>query len=236
MIIRKTYEADIDRRRPRVFAVTLLCVTAVFVAALYVRLPSVADMLASIDDDTSVDIELAPLPDQDRNLVAARVHERTVTERIRKVDELTAQEQQEAVRQSLAFSTTGGDEAEQMKPAEAEPVAPAITTMEGADLPLRVIEELPEFPGGMSEFVQWLTAALRYPPQARNKRQQGEVVVKFVVEKDGSITGLRFVKQTHTALDAEVLRVMRIMPKWKPGQDHGRPCRAVVAVPVVFAI
>lgn len=236
MIVRKTYEADIDRRRPRVFAAALLCVTAVFAAALYIRLPDVADIIADIADDTSVDIELAPLPEQDRNLIAAPVREKTVTERIRKVDETTASERQEAVRQDLAFTTSADPEAEKMKAEEAKPIAPAITDMEGADLPLRVIEELPEFPGGMSEYVQWLTQALRYPQSARQRKQAGEIVVKFVVEKDGTISHLRFVKQTHTALDAEVLRVMRIMPKWKPGKDHGRPCRAVVAVPVVFAM
>lgn len=215
---------------------TLAAVTAVFIAALYIRLPDVADIIASLGDDSTVDIELAPLPDQDRNLIVAPKRENTVTEKINKVDEVTEAKSVEAVRHSLAFTTTGGEEAEQMKPAEAQPIAPPITTMEGADLPLRVIEELPEFPGGMSEYVQWLTAALHYPPRAKQQRMAGEIVVKFVVEKDGSITGLRFVKQTHTALDSEVLRVMRIMPKWKPAQNHGRPCRAVVAVPVVFAL
>lgn len=219
-----------------VFAVTLLCVTALFVAALYVRLPDAADIMSMLDSETSVDIELAPLPDQDRNLVAARVEESAVTERIRKVDELTTEERREALRQQLAFTTSGDPDTERMKAEEAQPVAPPITSMEGADLPLRVIEELPEFPGGMSEFVQWLTQALRYPQMARQRRQQGEVVVKFVVEKDGTVTDIHFVQQTHTALDAEVLRVMRIMPKWKPGKDHGHPCRAVVAVPVVFAL
>lgn len=75
---------------------------------------------------------------------------------------------------------------------------------------------------------------LKYPSQAQSQRIQGQVVVTFIVNKDGSVADIRIPHPTTPVLDSEVLRVMRMMPKWKPGVDNDKPCRTMMAIPVVF--
>lgn len=109
---------------------------------------------------------------------------------------------------------------------------------EANDNPLnfQVVERLPEYPGGMSAFVQWLTKNLNYPVTAQRSKIQGTVLVAFIVNKDGSITDLKVVKSVSPELDREALRVLRLMPKWKPGEDHGEPCRTYFSIPIVFKL
>ena len=102
--------------------------------------------------------------------------------------------------------------------------------------PVRFTEEMPEFPGGMVAFMKWLTQNLHYPPQAKQQKQQGTVVVSFVINADGSVSNARLVRPRHALLDREAMRVLRMMPAWKPGQDHGKPCRTLVCIPIEFKI
>lgn len=83
----------------------------------------------------------------------------------------------------------------------------------------RVVEQLPEFPGGMEAFVQWLTTNLKYPRAARDRKTEGKVVVSFIINRDGSIADVKVAKAVDPLLDREALRVVRMMPKWKPGLE-----------------
>lgn len=100
----------------------------------------------------------------------------------------------------------------------------------------RIVSELPQYPGGMVEFLKWLTATLKYPPVAQRQKIEGKVIASFIVETDGSISNLKLEQKVNSYLDNEALRVLKLMPKWIPGKDHGVLCRTKVAVPVVFAI
>lgn len=191
------------------------------------------DIINSMIEDIAIDIKLPPLPEQDKNIIAAEVAETQTSSKITLVEQ-TQQLKQQALADQIEFNTLEADNIEEMQEHETMPASP-LPDNDG-NAPLRIVEELPEFPGGMTEFMKWLTNALRYPQRSKQLKQQGTVVVSFVIEKDGSVTNINFVKQTHTALDAEVLRVLRIMPKWTPAKQHGKPCRAVIAVPFVFAM
>ena len=90
--------------------------------------------------------------------------------------------------------------------------------------------------GGAVEFMKWLTRNLRYPLAAERQKIEGRVVVQFVVERDGSITGLKVVQPAHPYLDREAMRVMNTMPKWTAGMQNDRPCRTMVCIPVVFKL
>ena len=103
-------------------------------------------------------------------------------------------------------------------------------------LNFHVAEELPQFPGGAVEFMKWLTKHLRYPDRARQQKVQGKVVAVFYVEKDGNISGINVTKALQPDCDREVMRVLRMMPKWKPGIQNDRPCRTKVCIPVVFRL
>lgn len=100
--------------------------------------------------------------------------------------------------------------------------------------PFRIVEQMPEFPGGATAFIQWLTHQLRYPPAAMSKKIEGTVVVSFIVNTNGSIVDLKLEKSVNSLLDQEAIRVIQMMPKWKPGLQNNKPCRTMVAVPIVF--
>jgi len=99
-----------------------------------------------------------------------------------------------------------------------------------------VVEDLPQFPGGPVEMMKWLTRNLKYPRQAEEAKQQGKVVAEFIVNKDGSITDVRIVTSLTPLCDREVLRVLRMMPRWTAGVQDGQPCRTKVCIPVVFRL
>ena len=103
-------------------------------------------------------------------------------------------------------------------------------------LNFRVVEELPQFPGGYLEFVKWLTRNLKYPPLARQQKVQGRVVAEFIVNKDGSVTDVQVVNSLNRYCDHEALRVLRSMPRWTAGIDNGKPCRTKVCIPIVFKL
>ena len=103
-------------------------------------------------------------------------------------------------------------------------------------LELRVVEKIPEPPGGWVAFMKWLTTNLRYPVMAQQKKIQGKVIVSFIVNKDGTTSDAKIVKSANPLLDREALRVVRMMPPWTPGEDKGKTCRTMIAIPVVFDI
>jgi TonB family protein len=109
-------------------------------------------------------------------------------------------------------------------------------TMKVADEPLRFVEELPEFVGGMDSLYSFLHKTLRYPANAKEKGISGQVFVEFVVEKDGSVSNVKVLKGADPELDAEAIRVVKMMPKWKPGKHEGKPVRCFYNLPIRFTI
>jgi protein TonB len=108
--------------------------------------------------------------------------------------------------------------------------------MYDAPVDFRVVEDLPQFPGGAVEFVKWLTKNLKYPPSAQQRKIQGKVVAQFIVNKDGTISDLELVKHLDPQCDREALRVLRMMPQWKAGIMDAKPCRTRVCIPIVFKL
>lgn len=99
-----------------------------------------------------------------------------------------------------------------------------------------VAEQMPEFPGGMKELLKFLQDNLKYPENAMKNNVQGRVIVQFVVEKDGTPTEFKVLRSVDPDLDAEALRVMKAMPKWKPGMQKGQVVRVKFTVPVSFTL
>ena len=100
----------------------------------------------------------------------------------------------------------------------------------------QVVEEMPEFPGGMGECLKFLGKNIKYPVEAQKAGVQGKVIVQFVVEKDGNIANPKVVRSIDPDLDGEAIRVISIMPKWKPGMQKGQPVRVKYTVPVTFRL
>ena len=105
------------------------------------------------------------------------------------------------------------------------------------DPPVRFAKEMPEPVGGFDAMYKFLQENLRYPAEAREKGISGQVFIEFVVEKDGTITNARVIKSSgNEELDAEALRVVNMMPKWKPGKEKGKPVRTIYQIPVRFTV
>ena len=105
-----------------------------------------------------------------------------------------------------------------------------------AEQPLEVVEEMPKFPGGDEGLMKFIQENVKYPEKALKTGSQGRVIVKFIVEKDGSISGAEVIKKVNEHLDAEALRVINAMPKWTPGKQKGKVVRAKFVLPVTFRL
>ena len=100
----------------------------------------------------------------------------------------------------------------------------------------QVVETQPEFPGGMAELMKYLQKNIRYPKVCKEQGLQGRVIVQFVVNADSTITDVNVVKPVNPYLDQEALRVVKAMPKWKPGKQRGEPVRVRFTLPVTFRL
>ena len=100
----------------------------------------------------------------------------------------------------------------------------------------QVVEEMPEFPGGMGECMKFLAKNIKYPTIAQENGVQGRVIVQFVVNRDGSIVDPVVMRGVDPHLDKEALRVISLMPKWKPGKQRGKEVRVKYTVPVMFRL
>ena len=99
------------------------------------------------------------------------------------------------------------------------------------------VENLPEFPGGQQALFSYLKENVKYPTIAKENGIQGRVVCTFVVEKDGRITNVEVVRSGgDPSLDKEAVRVIKSMPKWKPGMQRGQAVRVKFTIPVKFSL
>ena len=109
------------------------------------------------------------------------------------------------------------------------------STVDGEEVFL-VIENLPEYPGGMQELMKYLQKEMKYPKEAQDKGIQGRVIVQFIVKKDGSIIEPEVVNPVDPLLDAEAVRVVNAMPKWNPGKQRGQAVNVRFTLPFMFRL
>jgi protein TonB len=99
-----------------------------------------------------------------------------------------------------------------------------------------VVESMPEFPGGNGALMSYLAKNIKYPPLAKESGIQGKVFINFVVEPDGSISHVKVLRGIGGGCDEEAVRVVKNMPKWKPGMQRGKPVRVSFNLPVKFTL
>ncbi len=115
------------------------------------------------------------------------------------------------------------------------PIGPAVEDTGEGEI-FQVVEEMPEFPGGMEALLTYLSKNIKYPSMAQDNNIQGRVIVEFVVNKDGTIVDPVVKRSVDPSLDNEAMRVIKAMPKWKPGKQRGKPVRVRYTVPVLFRL
>jgi tonB family C-terminal domain len=104
------------------------------------------------------------------------------------------------------------------------------------DMVFDVVEVMPQFPGGQIAMLKYIMENIKYPEQAMKEGIQGRVAVRFIVEKDGSISDVKPILSVHPLLNKEAVRVVKSMPKWSPGKQNGKPVRVRFNVPVMFKL
>ena len=104
------------------------------------------------------------------------------------------------------------------------------------DTVYQTVEEMPEFPDGIEGLMDYVAQNVKYPESAKENNLQGRVIVKFVIEKDGSVSNVEVGRGWGNELDDEAVRVVKAMPKWKPGKQDGQPVRVSFMLPINFKL
>lgn len=242
MEIKKSKVADLEGKRTTWFLLGLILVLSVLFVAFEYTERSVGESAdVSSFDELSDNVDLMPITKQPDNRIPfmpSKVPTRKVATRIAIVDNAVGQSEGVELSgssQQLENGDGAGPEAKEGEE-QTQALSPVATDMKDNPLNFHVVEDLPQFPGGAVEFMKWLTKNLRYPAAAQRQKIEGKVVVQFILNKDGTVSSLKVVKPLNADCDHEALRVMRMMPKWKPGVQNDKPCRTMVCIPIIFKL
>jgi len=231
---KKTPQADMDRQRTTGFLLGLIFVLALCYVALEWNSVPASDNFDAIDlSDLMHESELVPMSNEE---TVSQLRERPQPEKGEQLNIVDDEVELDPAEQPVEGE---GDDDQtllaDLQPEEEKPLA-SMDVDPANPLNFHIVEDLPQYPGGAVEFMKWLTQTLQYPKKARELKRQGKVVAVFYVEKDGSITGINITQSLSPECDREALRVLRLMPKWKPGIQHDEPCRTKVCIPIVFKL
>jgi protein TonB len=225
---KKSRQADLEGKRVQGFLLGLVLVLALLFVALEWNSNDSGWAFFDVDDDLEAELELEPLKrNQDEipmMLPQEKVPEQPKSEELRLVEDDV----------EIAPEMTENPEPPEILENPETPEQPEVVDMYDEPVDIRVVEDLPQFPGGAAEFMKWLTKNLRYPSSAQSQQVKGRVVAQFIINRDGSVTDLEVTEHLNRACDNEVLRVLKMMPKWQPGLMDAKPCRTKVCIPVVF--
>jgi protein TonB len=154
----------------------------------------------------------------------------------KKDEEVRAEEEpvkiEEIKNQTISDETRKGDE--NAAPVVAEPVI-AEKVVEEPKV-FNVVEQMPEYPGGDAELFKFIQNNIQYPSMERDNDIQGKVIVGFVVMEDGAIADVTIKRAVSPGLDKEASRVVRLLPKFKPGKQQGKAVRVNYVLPIVFKL
>lgn len=101
---------------------------------------------------------------------------------------------------------------------------------------INAMEVMPYFPGGDKKLYKFISTNMQYPQKAINEKIEGRVICGFIVNKDGSVSDVEVLRSVHPLLDAEALRIIKLLPKWIPGMQSGKPVRVRYTLPVPFIL
>lgn len=227
MEIKKSPKADLEGKKSTWVLIGLvLILAAMFVAFEW----SERDVQITADSgivEASFDEEMIPITEQEEPKQAPPPPEAPKVEEVLQIAENDAN-----VEESTIQSSEDNNTAVEIKyvPVEVEEEEPEEQQI------FQVVEEMPEFPGGLAECLKFLAKNIKYPTIAQENGVQGRVIVQFVVNRDGSIVDPVVMRSVDPYLDKEALRVIQMMPKWKPGKQRGKAVRVKYTVPVTFKL
>lgn len=227
MEIKKSPKADLEGKKTTWFLVGLvLILAAMFVAFEWTKRDVVITAGSGIVD-VPFEEEMVPITQQEEPKQAPPPPEAPKVEEVLRIADNDAN-----VQESTIQSNEDKGQAVEIK------YVPEVVEEEEVEEQqiFQVVEEMPEFPGGMAECLKFLAKNIKYPTIAQENGVQGRVIVQFVVNQDGSIVDPVVVRSVDPYLDKEALRVIKMMPKWKPGKQRGKAVRVKYTVPVTFKL
>lgn len=226
METKKSNRADLETKRSIFFQIGLIVALGLSLAAFEWKSPVRKIVVDTQWEAVNEDLVIKNTVFEDHKPMPKPI----VAPAIRIVDNNTS------VTQDLAIDM-------EIRPEDVQPeyLAPVATYLEeenslAEETPFVVVEHMPEFPGGMKALREFLAKNTRYPATANEIGIQGTVYLYFVVEKDGSISGIKTMRGIGGGCDEEAERVLSLMPRWKPGNQFGKPVRVSYNVPVVFKL
>lgn len=232
---KKSDKANLDLHRGTGFLLGLVVALALlFTAFEYTSRSTPSEEDDSMLDDISEDLAMTSAQDtRDMISAAPAPASKAITQNVKEVAHVTDNTDRMA---PITSKLVIGEGEGVTKEANVTEALPQIPTEKEDTAILKTVEQLPEFPGGIVQFMKWLTRNLRYPQQAQQQNIQGKVVVSFIVNKDGSIAAPTIVHSVNPLLDQEAMRVIKMMPRWKAGMENGKPCRTMYAIPINFVL
>ena len=232
MEVKKSSRADLDRHSRQNFMLSIVVVLAtLFVVLEYDYIGSDDGLDADALDDIINELDLDKLKEEEERIPLITKPVALVPKTI---EQLNVVDEEPEELNDDELMPDGADIED--KTTDEDEVRPEINKEELDATDREVVEQLPEFPGGAVALMKWLTQNLRYPDAARRRKLQGRVVTQFIVNADGSLSDLKVVEPVDPQLDREALRVLRMMPAWKAGNQDGKPCRTMVCIPIVFKL
>ncbi len=223
---KKAYKADLELRRAEMFFTALVLVLSIVYATLGwnasledddIDASLLEDIIEDIDFNPDLFMPAGPSADSDTRLTPAET-----------APDVADQMRVTALKEEFLTPRSA-------KNAELSDPTPSITIdpLKGASQePIPSVAGLPEFPGGATALMKWITENLKYPTSARKK--QGRAVARFIVDAEGNISDLKVEDATDPQFKSSVMATMKEMPQWTPGTENGTPCPWMVAIPIYF--
>ena len=226
MEIKKSPKADLEGKKTTGVLIGLVLILAAMFVAFEWTKPDVVIIADSGIEEVAFEEEMVPITEQEEPKQAPPPPEAPKVEEVLQIADNDAN-----VEETTIQSNEDKGEAVEIK------YVPAVVEEEEVEEQqiFQVVEEMPEFPGGMAECMKFLAKNIKYPTIAQENGVQGRVIVQFV-NKDGTIVNPVVVRSVDPYLDKEALRVIKAMPKWKPGKQRGKAVRVKYTVPVTFRL
>ena len=166
------------------------------------------------------------------SLLFSRLHDISAA----KVNDLTAIVEAKAVKTTEEPVQVAPVLKDTAKPVEVKYIPAEVTEkLQGTPF-FEVVEQMPEYPGGMAAALEYIQKNMRYPETAKKNGTQGRVTVQFIVDKEGNVTEPKVIRAVDKDLDAEAIRLIGTMPKWKPGMQKGQAVAVKYTLPVMFRL
>ncbi len=243
------YELRKNSPRRHFIALITACLLVIFAAALpsmirsiipkkkevEVRIRSLTDIKLEKPKENNILKEVPPPPPQQvRNTIKFTPPVIRPDEQVSEEDE--PKMQKEVVEEKAAIGAVNYDKGTDDISAPIAVAAEHAKISEDAEAPFVIVEQMPQFPGGEKEMMNFIKTNLHYPVLAQEMGVSGTVIINFVIDKNGSISNISLTRGIGSGCDEEAIRVLKLMPKWTPGRQGGKTVRVSYNLPFRFIL